>query len=490
VARRPFSSVFAQLASAIPLFRPGEGLPGANAPYAAAPLTGTRQRESRVAKVRRSLRASCAEGMLAEVFTACAGGAVLTGWALHLRLSPFLVGILGALPFLAQLVQFPAAAITSWLGHRRAAIWAVMLSREVYLPLALLPFLKLSLLAEQRLLVAIAALAAVLGIIGNNAWVAWMGELVPARLRGRYFGRRTALCILGGSIAQLVAGAGLDAAKRHGVVGPAFSVAALVACAVGGLTTWLMSQQHDPVAASERVPFAWAHMLRPLREEGARRVMAYQLTWNAAIGIASVFFSVHMLKNLKMGFLLIALYNAGVAGIRILVAPLWGRALDRVGVRPILVACCFGMSLVPLLWLLPTPGRLWPLGIDFVLSGVLWCGQSLADFQLPLRLAPREGRPYYLAAFMTAEGIAFAIASAAGGAIAEALPPQFVLAGHPFYAIHVLFVLSAVGRFATALVAMRLLEPTARPLLELLDLVREGVSARLRPVRERAPVGR
>jgi MFS family permease len=477
--RRQLSSKLSPLANGTPLFRAGEGLPGANAPYASAPLDGTTRRSSRVELVRRSLRASCAEGMFAEVFTACAAGAVLTGWALYLKLSPFLVGVLGALPFLAQLVQFPAAAVTSWLGHRRAALWTVMLSRQVYLPLAFLPFLHLTRAAEQRLLVGTAALAAVLGILGNNAWVAWMGELVPARLRGRYFGRRSALCILGGTLAQLAAGAVLDSAKLHGVIGPAFSMLALFACGVGGITTWLMAQQHDPAPVAERTPFDLASVLQPFRDVAGRRVVAYQLTWNLAIGVASAFFSVHMLENLKMGFLLIALYNAGVAGVRILVAPFWGHALDRVGVRPVLVTCCLGMSLVPLLWLLPTPDRLWPLAIDFVLSGVLWCGQSLADFQLPLRLAPREGRPYYLAAFMTAEGLAFAIASSVGGAIAQTLPARFTLGGHGFYAIHVLFVLSAIGRFIAALVGMRILEPEARPFGELLRFFRRRVDVRL-----------
>ena len=64
-----------------------------------------------------------------------------------------------------------------------------------------------------------AGLAAVLGVLGNNAWVAWMGELVPSRIRGRYFGRRTGLCMLGGALAAGVAGLLLDWARGHGLVG-------------------------------------------------------------------------------------------------------------------------------------------------------------------------------------------------------------------------------------------------------------------------------
>src|SRR5688500_558426 len=129
--------------------------------------------------LRSSLKAAVAEGMVAEVFTACAGATVLTAWALALKLGPFLVGVMTALPFFAQFIQFPAAWLTSTFGHRRVALVAVCLSRQVMLPLCVLPWLPLSLVGQQRLLVGVAAVSAVLGVIGNNAWVAWMGELVP-----------------------------------------------------------------------------------------------------------------------------------------------------------------------------------------------------------------------------------------------------------------------------------------------------------------------
>jgi hypothetical protein len=417
--------------------------------------------------------------MLAEVFTACVGGSVLTGWALFLKLSPFWIGVLGALPFIAQLVQLPAASLTSWLGHKRAAVVAVAASRQVYLPLVLLPFLGLGLEAQQRILITVAAASGLLGVVGNNAWVMWMGELVPVPIRGRYFGKRSALCILGGTLASLGAGAGLDFGKSDGRAGLAFAALALAGCIAGAATTVLMARQHDPAPGASRVSPGLANALRPLRDPAARRVIAFQISWNLAIGIAATFFSVHMLRNLHMGFTLIALYNAGVAAVRMLSAPAWGRAIDRVGTRPVLSVCCFGMALVPLLWLLPTPDRLWPLAIDCVVSGVLWCGQGLAAFQLPLQVAPREGRPFYLATFATVGGIAFALASAAGGELIQHLPAHWSWHGYAFFGLHALFLLSAAGRLLSGWLGLRIVEPHAAPVSELLALMREGAHARV-----------
>jgi len=54
------------------------------------------------------------EGALAELVGACTSGGVLTAWALYLELPPVLIGVLGALPFSAQLIHLPA----SWFTHR------------------------------------------------------------------------------------------------------------------------------------------------------------------------------------------------------------------------------------------------------------------------------------------------------------------------------------------------------------------------------------
>src|SRR4051794_14435528 len=204
-------SPLAALAAAVSPWR-AEGTSAlAGAPRVEAPEAHPSPRT----RMRRSLRACTAEGLAAEVFGACAGGAVLTGWAIHLHASAFLTGLVLALPQMAQFLQIPAAWSTARLGHRRAAVLLVGASRQLLLPLVLLPFLGLSDRAGQTVLVALSALSAVLGVLGNNAWVSWMGELVPRRIRGRYFGRRTALCTVASAAAAAGAGLLLDWARAR-----------------------------------------------------------------------------------------------------------------------------------------------------------------------------------------------------------------------------------------------------------------------------------
>ncbi|MFP2956630.1 MFS transporter [Myxococcus sp. 1LA] len=463
--RRQFLRSFASLATAVPLFRPGSSLPGSSAPLLGAPpVDGPGPSAHKPhGRLRRTMGVSVVEGMFSEVFTACAGATVLTAWAIALKLGPFLVGVMTALPFFAQFVQFPAAWLTGLFGHRRVALTAVCLSRLVMFPLAVMPWLGLPFEAQQHLLLTVAGVSAALSVVGNNAWVAWMGELVPRAVRGRFFGRRTALTTLSGTLASLCAGLLLDRLRPASGVGVALPLLALGACVMGVVTTLLMASQHDPAPPGTTPPLELKGALVPFKDDNARRVLTYQVAWNAAVGVSAPFFALHSLQNLKMTFVIMALHAAAVAGVRILAAPLWGRMIDRCGAQPVLMACSLGIGVIPALWLLPTAGTLWPLLFDVLLAGALWSGHGLAIFELPLAVAPRKNRPFYLAAFATAGGLAYAAAAALGGAIAAALPTQFTLGGHAWVNLHVLFVLSSVARLGAATLTARIPEPGAHP---------------------------
>lgn len=435
---------------------------------AAAPLTGGGGRiRGPMSRLRRSLRAATAEGFAAELVNACAGPTILAGWALHLGATPLEVGALGALPQLAQLVQLPSAWVTAAFGRRRVAIAAVALSRQALLPLALAPLLGLGPEGARTLLLVVCAGAAVLGVLGNNAWTAWMGELVPEGMRGRYFGRRTALCTFGGTIAGVGVARLLDLAASRGAADLALSAMAGAACLLGVLTTYLMYRQHDVPGGGPALP-SLSSTLRPLQDRCARSLLLYQLAWNASVAVGGSFFTFHLLHNLRVGFTVVALHGAGAAATRILAAPLWGRAIDRFGARPVLAACSFSAATLPLIWLGTSPDFVWPIALDALISGVAWSGHGLASFSLPLAVAPRRDRPFYLALFAMAGGAAYAAATWAGGSLAAGLPHAVATLGaHGGHGLEALFVLSACGRFSSAFLALRIREEGARSLGEL-----------------------
>lgn len=396
---------------------------------------------------------------MAEWVMACTGGAVITGWALYLGCGPLALALLGALPFLAQLMQLPGAWLTTRFGSRRTALLTVAVSRHVFLPLVALPFLPLSPEVKRAVLIACAAVHHGAGILCNNAWVTWMGDLVPRRLRGRYFGRRTAISTLAGALALLTAGTFLDGARASERTGQGLAALALAACLLGTLSTALMALKHDPARGPAIAGFRFSRVLQPLRDAAARRFLGYGAVWNGALGLSGPFFTLYLLEDLRLGFTWVALQGAASALSRMVAAPVWGRLIDRVGARPVLRGCTWGLVLSPLLWTLAGPERWWPLALDALLGGVLLSGQGLAAFALPLAVAPARERPFYHAAFSMTGGTAFALASAAAGLLVKALPGTLLVADRAWSSLHVLFVLAALARAGAALLSRSLVEP-------------------------------
>ena len=473
---QPLLERVARVAVAPVVSQPGESLPGSSPALSAGPMSGTDTPDKTEtpadkpwAQLRSSLRASVLEAATAEVFAACAGGAVLTAWALHLGASPLAIGLLGALPLACHVLNVPAAWLTHVVGRKRLAVAAVGASRLVYLPLIAFPFLSLSDVTRLRLFITLVAVGAVLGVVGNNAWIAWMGDLVPSSVRGRFFGRRTVFLTLAGAAASLGVGLLLDALSPRGWKGETLAGLAALSCLAGLMTIWLLRRQHEPAATSAPDEHGgWTALAACLKDRAVRPFLWYQLAWNAAVACVAGFISFHMLVNLRMGFAVVAAHGVAVAVLRILAAPLWGRAVDRLGARPVLILCSFGVAAVPAIWMLPTPERLWPIALEALVSGVLWGGHGIAAVDLSVALAPRRGRPFYLAAFATAGGLGFAAASILAGVIAAALPAQFSLLDLDWSAIHVLLLISALARTAAAVLAVRIQEPNARGVHELL----------------------
>src|SRR5262249_29296109 len=150
--------------------------------------------------------------------------------------------------------------------------------------------------------------------------------------------------------------------------------------------------------------------------------------------------------------------GVAVAVGRIAAPPLWGRGVGRVGARPLLVLCSFGVTRGPVVWVLPPPPHLWAIALQALFSWVLLGGHRLSLVGLSVALAPRCGRPFYLAAFATAGGLGFAVVSVCAGLLASLLPARFALLGFSWTAIHILLMISALARAGAAVLAVRIQE--------------------------------
>ncbi len=396
-------------------------------------------------RLRTSLAACSAEGVAAQIVDVCFGPAVIAAWGLELGASPFVLAVLWGLPHFGHILQLPAAWVTTTFGRKRVAIVAQAMARQLLLPVAFLPFIDVSNGVKRNLVVGLFALSSLLSVVGHNAWLSWMGDLIPGRVRGAYFGRRTALCTAIGTVSSLALSSLLDRGHAHTHLGHVLCGVLIARSLAGAATTAFMSKQHDPPGAA--APHRWGDLTLPIADRAYRRLLFYGASWGVATGLTASLAAGLTLRTLGLGFSGIAIYAAAVASLRVATAPSWGRLIDRIGARRVLVVSTFGAMLGSIAWLGPGWGMPWLIGVDAVVSGLLLGGQELAFFTLPLAAAPRRHRPLFTAASVTVSGLAYGLASIAGG----------LLAGHlPFYT---LLLLSAGWRLMAGLLALRI-EPT------------------------------
>src|SRR5512134_1739222 len=86
-------------------------------------------------------RVLVADAAWASLTGALSGGVVLVALALELGAGPQAIGLLGAIPFIAQAAQLPAIAVVDQVRRRKLiAVLALGIARLLILALALLPF--------------------------------------------------------------------------------------------------------------------------------------------------------------------------------------------------------------------------------------------------------------------------------------------------------------------------------------------------------------
>lgn len=457
-----FWSAIARIAGSAPIPQPDEMMPASAAAMRAAPALPARRTRGTASAIRRSMTLSVIEGGAAEIFAACATGGIITGWAVYLGARPATIGFLGALPLAAQMVNMGAAWITDAVGPKRHTVVAMAVSRVLLFVLVAVPFAPIAPSLKLATFIVVIALSTVAGVVGNTAWLAWMSDLVPPAVRGRFFGRRVVGLSLAGTAATLGAGLLLDAMTHRGHPGLGLATVTAAGGTAGLVGVALLLGQHEPKHVAVTTGHRWGGLRMALTEPQIRPYLWYQLAWNGAVGLSASFFSYHLLHNLETGFTILSAHGVTVAFVRILSGTLWGRTVDRVGGQPVIAFCSMAISVVQLVWIVVSPTRLWPIALEAIASGFLWAGHGIASTELSIGLSPRATRAFRLAAISAAAGVGFAVSSTVAGQAADWIPDRFSLLGLAWTSMHPLFMLSAASRAIAATLAFRIIDPGAR----------------------------
>lgn len=376
--------------------------------------------------------------------------AFLVAFALLFGASNFVVGLLGAMPYLVSfMIEIPGAKLTEFFSRKKICNIAQTISRTSWALIILVPyFFKESPLLFLTLFF---AWIKITDLITEPAWISLIADIVPLKIRGRFFGTRNAIGGISAMISAIIGGFYLDLFAKNDTTGFATMFAFGILFALASVV--LQTKIKEPTSTDHT-----NHSLKDFFSINGdfKKFCYFAVFFNFSVMLASPFFAVFMLKNLNLSYSYFMLASGISTLARILSQHRIGVLCDKFGDRQIALISVFGTAFVPFMFLFVTPQTLWLLIIAQIISGIVWAGADLTLFNLLLDLTKPEKRASQIAAYAMIVSIPNIAAPVIGGLIGD-YAQIYVLQGIPL-----IFTISFLLRLFTAVPLYAIHEPRAQ----------------------------
>lgn len=306
--------------------------------------------------------------------------------------------------------------------------------------------------------------------VGTVALWSWLGDLTPPDARGRLLGKRESWLTIG-RLVGLILSASLAALWRvllpqaprseplalSAGIGAGMMVVAIVPLLfMPGLT--------NSPSAVPRAP--WRSIGRALTDPAYARLLLFYFWFSVANGITATAQQQLLISVLKIHFSVRQVLEGTMRVGQSALAAWAGRLVDRVGSRPVMVVSQLIVSTGLLFFLLATPERPWVIGGAFLVWSA-YAGLNVGLDSIKLKLAPADNNAPFVAIYYATGDLANGIATVIGGMIYDYLVATKSIHA-TFYAQ--IFLIGFVGRLLAVPLLVRLIEPGAKRVREMLEL--------------------
>lgn len=382
-------------------------------------------------------------GICQSTMVQLTGGAFLTGYLLALGSGELMIGIAASIPLFSKLSQLFASWGIERSGHWwRTSVLGAFVGRVPLFLAALLPFMALPEPFGLWALTTIVAITALGGAVWEIAFLTWMAELIPLRIRGEFWGKRTRVSEFAGILVAVAAAIFFDwwrGAHPNDLRG--FSIVWGVAAVAAVIGIYFLYRIPVPDQTPHRsAPASLIKTLaRPARDANFRRLLAFVGSWGFAVGLIGPFTAVYMLKELNLSFVYVTVFTILPSMLIALTQAYWGRLTDHFGSLPVLRTASYIIVAATSLWLFSGPERIWPLFILQIVSGFGWSAYHVSMNNIVLKLAPPPSRSSYVASLGAIFAVTQAVAPILGGLLLTSLQG---MGGATLESYYVLFGLS------------------------------------------------
>ncbi|MBI5588632.1 MAG: MFS transporter [Deltaproteobacteria bacterium] len=352
------------------------------------------------------------------------------------------VAVLSALPnLISSIIQLKSADIPERLKSRKRVINLFVLLQA----LMLIPMTASFMLGEARIAVFIATvtLFTSFGAFVAPAWGSLMADLVREDRRGEYFGWRNKVLGLVTIAAAFGAGFVLHQTERFNVF---LGFAAVFGLAfVFRVVSWrYLRKMHEPEMVHRKEDyFSIIDFISRANTSNFARFVIFVSVMKFAVNIASPFFAVLMIRDLKFNYLTYTVITLAATLATNISIKRWGVHADKIGNLKVLRLTSRFIAFVPLLWVInQNPYFLFAAQM---FSGFAWAGFNLSASNFIYDAASPGKRTRCIAYFNVFNGLSLCLGALLGGYLAQMTHPGFLK-----YNIMNLILISAILRLGAA----------------------------------------
>jgi MFS family permease len=345
--------------------------------------------------------------------------------------------------FMAGLAPFFAPwALKKFGTRKRFVVTTLFMQAFMYIPLAFTWHLS----KEWAVWAAVAcfSVSSFSGSVHSAAWQDWMGDLVPRRTRGRYFGTRNRIFSCIQLAAALTGGLLLNHGKAVGVPLLMFSVIWGITAFVRMGSTLMMAVQYDPphVVPPPEKTLSFFRFLRTLPNEQFGKFTIFTVVANLVTSFAIPFYPVYTLRELGFSYSQYTILSIITTATVIIMMPIWGKIIDRHGcIRP-MKACIAALPILTLFWVVSD--KFWWIAFIGVGAGASQSGFMLCSFNYAIGVLDPKKRVACLAYSQMLGAFAMSAGSFIGGAVVSYIPQIFT------HQLQSMFLISGILRFIPA----------------------------------------
>ncbi len=369
------------------------------------------------------------QGITSQVRITLTESVFLVGFALALNAPNTLIGVLAAIPFIAQLLQIPSVYLIHKVGKRKQFnIVTQVGNRLAIYAMAVIPFIsgpEVGLL----LLVAFVAVQAIFNGLGSPSWNSWLRDIVPQDQLGGFFSVRMTLTGVVAIVVSIIGGQFIGQWNAiygtHAIGG--YSVLFFVAFIFGMIAVYFTIATPEPKMIVPKRETKFTDLVaKPFQDDNFRKLMWFSAAWTFSTSLAAPFFTVYLLSDLNLGLPIVTVLISLTSLVSIIFLRFWGRLSDRFSNKSILQVASPLYIIGTVMWTFTPVAKLYSFLIPLLIlihliTGFAAAGVNLATANIGLKLSPKGESTAYLAARGSVVAVAGAGAPLLGGALGDIL---------------------------------------------------------------------